>query len=187
MVPLQILAATVLASDSSGTRPDSLLRAHVHRLSVEVGEGYETSMFRVGGQHDWRRRAIGDGPWVFAGHLEVAAGGWFGHSKWGENRNLIDLGITPVWRFEYARPRGVTPHVEAAVGFHYISETRINVRTGFGSAFQFGDHAGIGVSLGSEKQYELTFRFQHLSNGGIRRPNHGINFSQLRFAWAPRR
>ena len=178
------LFLTSLATlDSAPARVDS--QSRVHRFAVEVGDGYDTSMWRVSAQRDWRRSPLGESAWAFAGHVEIAGGAWYGHSAVGENRNLVDLGLTPVWRIEHTGWKAITPHAEAAVGFHYISETRINSRVGFGSAFQFGDHAGVGASFGEDRRYQMTFRFQHLSNGGIRHPNHGINFSQLRFAWVP--
>jgi lipid A 3-O-deacylase len=39
--------------------------------------------------------------------------------------------------------------------------------------------AGVGVQFGSRQQYLAGYRFQHISNGGIKEPNPGINFSQL--------
>lgn len=175
-----LLLALLAVGDSTRAQHDSA--AHRHRISLESGYGYETAMWRVGTQHEFRRRRFGSGPWAGGVFVEVTAGGWYGRSHVGENRDIIDLGVTPVWQL--SRPSGsrIEPYVEAAVGFHHISETRINRRVGFGTAFQFGDHAGFGLRFGSKREYDLTFRFQHLSNGGVRRPNHGINFSSLRFA-----
>jgi hypothetical protein len=48
-----------------------------------------------------------------------------------------------------------------------------------GSAFQFADMVGVGMIFGAQQNYQAGFRFQHLSNGGIKEPNPGINFSQL--------
>ena len=35
------------------------------------------------------------------------------------------------------------------------------------------------LQFGSHQQYEAGYRFQHISNGGIKEPNPGINFHQL--------
>jgi hypothetical protein len=48
-----------------------------------------------------------------------------------------------------------------------------------GTAFQFADMAGVGMQFGSHQQYQAGYRFQHISNGGIKEPNPGINFHQL--------
>jgi lipid A 3-O-deacylase len=172
-----VLPAALATFDSTLVRPDST--PHRHGLSVEVGYGYETAMWRVGTQH-FRRRRFGDGPWIGSVFIEATAGAWYGRSSYGENRDLIDLGLTPVWQLSRGLSEGTEWFVEAAVGLHYISETRINRRVGFGTFFQFGDHAGAGIRFCPRLRCDATFRFQHLSNGGIRRPNHGINFSSLR-------
>jgi hypothetical protein len=52
-----------------------------------------------------------------------------------------------------------------------------------GSAFQFGDHLGAGLVFGGHGQFDLGYRFLHLSNADIKRPNNGINFQQVRFAY----
>jgi len=49
----------------------------------------------------------------------------------------------------------------------------------YATAFQFTPMAGVGVQIGSHQQYQVGYRFQHISNGGIKEPNPGINFHQL--------
>ncbi|MDP1996021.1 MAG: acyloxyacyl hydrolase, partial [Gallionella sp.] len=44
-------------------------------------------------------------------------------------------------------------------------------------------HVGVGARFGDRRQFDLGYRFQHLSNGGIKKPNQGINFNQIRFAY----
>ena len=51
---------------------------------------------------------------------------------------------------------------------------------GFSTRFQFGDHLGIGYRF---ERYDVAVRFQHLSNGGMRNPNPGINFLLLRLQY----
>ena len=53
----------------------------------------------------------------------------------------------------------------------------------FGSSFQFGDHIGAGVRFGDKGRYDVGYRYQHLSNAGIKEPNQGINFHQLRLQY----
>lgn len=48
-----------------------------------------------------------------------------------------------------------------------------------GMAFRFAGTAGVGAAFGSRQPYLAGYRFQHRSNGGIKEPNPGINFSQL--------
>jgi lipid A 3-O-deacylase len=41
-------------------------------------------------------------------------------------------------------------------------------------------HIGLGCRFGGKRSYEVGYRFQHMSNAGIKRPNAGMNFHQLR-------
>lgn len=72
------------------------------------------------------------------------------------------------------------PYVEAAIGFHILSDLRISRRRSFSTSFQYGDHVGAGLIRGS---HDFGLRLQHLSNGGIARPNPGINFLVLRYQY----
>ena len=56
-----------------------------------------------------------------------------------------------------------------------LSDTRIG-RRDLSTAWQFGSHIGAGVTCG---QFEIGYRFQHLSNASIKEPNDGIDFHIL--------
>ena len=53
----------------------------------------------------------------------------------------------------------------------------------FGSSFQFGDHIGGGIRFGDKGQYDVGYKYQHLSNAGIKQPNQGINYHILRLQY----
>ena len=76
-----------------------------------------------------------------------------------------------------------SPYLEAAIGFHVISDLQIDYDRSFSTRFQFGDHVGVGMRFGPRDRYDVGLRLQHLSNGGIRKPNPGIDFLQLRFQY----
>ena len=77
----------------------------------------------------------------------------------------------------------MVPYVEAAIGFHLLSDQRVNFRRRFSTSFQYGDHLGVGARFGGRQRWDASFRLQHLSNGGLARPNPGINFVQLRLQY----
>jgi lipid A 3-O-deacylase len=52
----------------------------------------------------------------------------------------------------------------------------------FSTRFNFVDTLGIGRSFGAQRQQELGVRLVHMSNAGIKHPNPGENFLQLRYA-----
>lgn len=155
----------------------------VDGVAVEYGNGDATDMARVGATWNWDKQWFTEGSWLLTGFWEASLGRWNGHSAAGNNQTITDIGFTPVFRFQQKNPGKCAPYAEAAIGFHLITPTFINADRKFGSAFQFGDHIGFGVRLGDRQQFDLGYRFQHLSNGSIKQPNQGINFNQVRFAY----
>ncbi len=154
----------------------------VDGVSVEYGNGDGADMARVGAVWNWDKQWFADGDWLVTGFWEASLGSWRGHGGTGNNQTVTDAGITPVFRFQQKNPGGIAPYAEAAIGFHLITPTFIYTDRHFGSSFQFGDHVGIGIRFGDHQRFDLGYRFQHLSNGGIKQPNQGINFNQIRFA-----
>jgi len=155
----------------------------VDGMSVEYGNGDATDMMRAGAVWKWDKQWFTDGNWLVAGFWEASLGSWRGHSAKGNNQTITDIGITPVFRLQQKNLSGFAPYAEAAIGFHLITPTFINADRKFATAFQFGDHVGAGVRFGGHQQFDLGYRFQHLSNGSIKKPNQGINFNQVRFAY----
>ncbi len=155
----------------------------VDSASVEYGNGDATDMTRVGLSWNWDKQWFTEGDWLVAGYWEASLGSWRGRSTSGNNQTVTDVGITPVFRLQQKNPGAFAPYAEAAIGFHLITPTFIYANRNFGSAFQFGDHIGVGTRFGDRRQFDLGYRFQHLSNGGFKKPNQGINFNQIRFAY----
>lgn len=151
--------------------------------TIEVGNGDSTDMMRVAMSLDWDKRWFDSGNWMVTGFWEASLGEWKGKSSAGNNQSILDVGLTPVFRFQQRTLSGLAPYAEGAIGFHLISPTFINANRKFGSAFQFGDHVGFGIRFGDRYQYDLGYRYQHLSNGSIKQPNQGINFNQVRFTY----
>jgi lipid A 3-O-deacylase len=139
-------------------------------VAVEAGRGTgKTTLLRVGMQWHGRDKWFEHSRWHIARYLDLAFGGWNNGDK-----TVYDLGLTPVFRFE--RSTG-SPYLEAAIGFHAVSALQFARASATSTHFQFGDHIGVGFV---EDRYDWGLRVQHLSNGGIRNPNPGINFLQVR-------
>lgn len=148
-------------------------------VSAEAGSGNGADMWRVGVQWDWGARMLETGNWHMGGYWDLQLGQWNGAGK----STITDLGLTPVFRFQETRRSGVSPYIEGAIGFHFISPVRLEENRGFSTSFQFGDHLGLGARFGDKGRYDLSLRYQHLSNAGIKKPNNGINFTQVRFQY----
>lgn len=156
-------------------------KANDQALSVETGYGYHTDMERLAWSYAWDKRWFTDHSWSLGGYWDLGIGRWTPHNPAGGNHDVNDFGLTPVWRFSPTHPEGsVVPFLEAAVGAHYISNYQLYNGRDMSTHFQFGDHVGAGLSLGPQHDWDLMFRFQHLSNAGMQNPNPGINFYQIR-------
>lgn len=148
----------------------------VDGAALELGSGDESSeLLRGSLQWRWERKWFADTGWELAGYWDASVGAWT------TDKTLMDFGFTPVLRLQ--RRDGSGPYVEAAIGFHLLSDLSVTRTRLFGSRFQFGDHLAAGWRFGPRGRYDLGLRAQHLSNGGIKQPNPGINFVVLRLAY----
>lgn len=116
---------------------------------------------------------------------EASFGRWHGEADGIHPRAqwVTQVGLTPVlrWRPDVGGDRWFA---EAGIGANVISPAYRRHSKQFSTAFNFGDHIAVGWRFGDSNQHEIAFRLQHFSNCGIRLPNPGENFRQLRFTWS---
>ncbi|HTR08837.1 MAG TPA: acyloxyacyl hydrolase [Paraburkholderia sp.] len=92
--------------------------------------------------------------------------------------NTWEFGVTPVFRI--IKDTGwFRPFFEAGVGVRLISHVRQTPYRTMSSSFQFADMVGVGAQFGEHGNYQIGFRFQHLSNADIKQPDPGLNFSEI--------
>jgi lipid A 3-O-deacylase len=153
-------------------------------VSIEYGRGNMVEMSRVGAIWKWDRSWMNEGQYQVTAFWEASLGRWRGYKPDDNNQSITEIGITPVFRLSKKNISGEVPYMEGGfIGLHLISPTFIYTNRKFGSSFQFGNHVGFGVRFGEHRQFDLGYRFQHLSNGDIKKPNQGINFSQAHFVY----
>ncbi|HEY2021260.1 acyloxyacyl hydrolase [Paraburkholderia sp.] len=117
------------------------------------------------------------GDWHFALIGEAHAAWW--HTNEGNvHEDIGEIGVTPMIRF-IKSSGSVRPFAEVGAGVRLLTSPRISTDLTLSTAFQFAETAGVGLQFGERQQYLAGYRFQHVSNGGIKEPNPGINFSQL--------
>ncbi len=152
-------------------------------LALEFGIGEEsTKRGGFGIQWEWNKKWFAEGDWYLGGYWEVSFSYWDGEPGRTGNQSLVEGGITPVFRFQRHAPLyGLLPYLEAAIGIHVMSETELGDKD-FSIPFAFGDHLGAGIRFGGRGQFELGYRFQHLSNAGLGDSNPGINFHLVRLS-----
>lgn len=149
----------------------------VDGASFELGRGDSADMGRVGLQWKWNKQWLKGRQWHVSGYWDVVAGRWQRDVVSGHNSSITEVGLTPTFRLQQNDGKGL--YAEAAVGFHLLSDTSLGPRR-FSTAFQFGEHLGVGYQFGATGALDLGLRVQHLSNASIKQPNNGINFTQVR-------
>lgn len=153
----------------------------VDGVSFELGNGDGADMGRVAVQWDWNRRWFQGRDGHVGGYWELGLGYWtHGNTLPGQNDEVVEVGLTPVFRVQQNDLAGF--YTEIGIGAHLLSRTSLAERR-FSTAFQFGSHIGVGYRFGAKESFDLGYRFQHLSNASIKRPNQGINFHQIRLQY----
>jgi opacity protein-like surface antigen len=76
---------------------------------------------------------------------------------------------------QYAYPvmDRISPYVLVVSGPHYISYDSITQAGGFNFSSAIG--AGVYISLTREMALNLGYRYRHVSNGDLKKPNEGID------------
>jgi hypothetical protein len=145
------------------------------------------NMYRAGLLWDWNKKLVEFGGWHVGGFWDVSLGYWDNNSPFQTPgysvSSLAEIGLTPTFRLQQNTISGISPYAELAVGIHFLSKTYVGAQRQFGSSFQFGDHIGAGVRFGDKGQFDIGYRYQHLSNGGLKGPNQGINYNIIRLQY----
>ncbi len=179
MLNKKILAAGVvlLLAQASSFAADTFLGAD--SVSGEFGTGNKSKLARLGLQYDWGTQWFKSNGTHLGGYWDVTIADWHNtayRGVQGATQNLVDIGLTPVFRFESDSKKGF--YGEAAIGFHLMSHIYDNNGRPFSTAFQFGDHIGVGYVFDSG--WDVSLKAQHFSNGGIKHPNPGANLAVLK-------
>ena len=153
----------------------------VDGVAVEGGRGDGTDMGRVAVQWDWNKRWLQGQNWHVGGYWDLGLGYWTRDDvQPGQNDEIAEIGLTPVFRLQQNDLKG--PYAELGIGFHLLSRTSLGDKR-FSTMFQFGDHLGVGYRFGAKGAFDISYRYQHLSNADIKRPNNGIDFNQIRLQY----
>jgi hypothetical protein len=178
-----LLPSAASAADGADAAAHGSLRPR--RLTLLHGVASDARATSVGLQWDlpWRRAWGRRG--MLTAHAEFALGHWRADAA-GERSSSVStqVGLTPVLRYTFDGAAGW--FVEAGVGANLIAPVYRSKDKGFSTAFNFGDHVGLGWRSSARPDWAWTLRVQHFSNAGIARPNPGENFIQLQLAYTLR-
>ena len=153
------------------------------RAFVQLGVAEHASAAVVGAIWDWGWfRDVGWGR--LTGYWDVSFGRWASDRVDGDSNShawVTQLGFTPVLRL-YPGRNGAGWYVEGGIGANMLVPVYRTEDKRFSTKFNFGDHLAVGWTFGERAEHELAVRIQHFSNAGIRKPNPGENFLQLRYS-----
>lgn len=113
---------------------------------------------------------------VFAAHWQADERNGYGHHSYTQ------LGAIATWRYRFDAGRSPW-FAEAGIGALLMDNVYRTPSREFSTAFQFTEVLGVGHSFGNRQEHELSLRFQHISNGGIKSPNPGENTWRVRYAY----
>ena len=173
------VAAAAMAAMQSGFAADDKL---VDTVYGEYGRGSKIQMGRIGATQDWSAQWFKSNGTHLSGYWDASFGAWRGkmaENVPGRHQNLVDVGFTPVFRFQSDDKKGF--YVEGGIGVHLLSELYNNNDDRLSTAFQFGDHIGIGYVF--DNKWELAAKIQHFSNGSIKKPNSGVDYAVVKLAY----
>lgn len=121
-------------------------------------------------------------PWLRDHGLDTRLAGqlayWRSQDDNTSHSSLIDISLTPLLRWSGSRYGTLRPYLEGGIGLRLVSGTHIGERQ-LSTAFQFGERIGTGFSFGPQDRYEAGLFVQHVSNGGIKKPNSGLTYVGL--------
>jgi lipid A 3-O-deacylase len=153
----------------------------IDSASVEVGTSPKQRMVRVGLQKDWEQRWFASNGRHLSGYWEATASLWRLESYRnvpGQKKNIGVIGFTPVLRYQNDSKLGL--YGEAGIGVNLFSSLYKNGDKELSTAFQFGDHVGVGYTTA---KWDLGLRYQHYSNASIKSPNGGANWIIVKAAY----
>ena len=149
--------------------------------SGSIGPGTSAESARLALFWDWGKRWFTEGNWWLGGHWEGTVGYMRNRAR---DDSLTNAGFTGVLRLWPYRPwwTHARQFLEGGTGVNFFSETHLGDKR-IATSLQFGSFVGFGVRFGRSERYEIGYRQIHFSNAGLKKPNPGMDFDELRFAY----
>ena len=149
---------------------------------AQLGSGAGTQTITVGLTWDWESAPAWTPPEqrTWSGYTAIALGRWSVKRDGNRYDTIVtQIEVAPTLRYWPGAHR--IWFCEASIGANLLAPIYRTGTRRFSTVFNFGDHIGIGWR-GTNPQWEWVLRLEHFSNAGIREPNPGQNFVQLRIA-----
>jgi lipid A 3-O-deacylase len=168
---LLLLAALPLAH-AFNLRPDG--------IALQAGAGEGAAMAGIGVIWDWNFWRIRPKTELTA-HTELMINGWKGDAVPGGPSDYLQVALVPTLRMRFGQ--GGSPWFwEVGIGASWMDPRFRTPEKEFSTRWNFYDVLGLGYTVGGkEGKDEINLRWVHVSNGGLRKPNPGQDFGQIRY------
>lgn len=181
MSNLNKLAAALVATFCAHAAHAQALGDWADSASIEFGTNPEQRMVRLAVQNDWDQRWFARNGYHLSGYWETNVALWrlsAYQNVPGRKKNIAVVGFTPVFRYQSDSKLGL--YGEIGVGVNLFSKLYKNEDKELSTAFQFGDHIGVGYTTA---KWDYSLKFQHYSNASIKSPNAGANWIVAKAAY----
>jgi lipid A 3-O-deacylase len=149
-------------------------------VSFEGGAGtHRATILSAGLTWDWDFESLRRKSELTA-HTELLVNHWRADAIGGGRQSFTQLAVLPSLRMRLER--GASPwYIELGIGVSWLDRPFVTPAKTFSTQWNFLDVMGLGYTLGGpDGKQEIGLRWSHTSNAGLKKPNPGQDFLQLR-------
>lgn len=165
-----------------GTNPCGTPKLNLNKrtLSFDTGQDSTIKHQRISLGADWQDPLYQSANFAINGRWEVNANRWHSIRKDAIGKSGYVFGLAPVFNYQYlATNWPVIPTLQLGGGPQYLSTIRIENEYK-STQFQFASIFGLGIT---HRDFELGYRYLHISNANISEPNPGTDFHNVHLAY----
>ncbi len=175
-------AAGALCLASWGAQAQPVFNDHsaswYTQAAVASNDAYTASL---GATLPWRQWTYALGSGQVTGHWDLFASYWSSRMANVDRQRNYVFGVVPTLRWR--GDQGQSPwFAQVGSGLSLATELYQSGDKRFSTRYNFATHLAVGTNFGAQREHELMLRLEHYSNAGIKKPNPGENFLQLRYA-----
>jgi lipid A 3-O-deacylase len=115
-------------------------------------------------------------------YWEAFGGQWRGPDRVAQEKSYSQIGALISARLRFGN--GTNPwFLDGGFGLAYMDGLYEKPGRVFSTRWNFLTRVGLGRSFGAQGAHELSLNVQHLSNAGLKKPNPGEDFVQVRYGY----
>lgn len=114
------------------------------------------------------------------GSTEAFVSNWITRAE-SRREGYTLIGIVPLVRYRFSQGRSPW-FLEGGIGLSVLDSRFVIASRQMSTALNFYDVVAAGRSFGGDNRHEVSLRLAHISNAGIKKPNPGQEFLQMRYA-----